>query len=81
MTPLSFQSKKNNSPHKSSISTPQKVEIPAGIDIVIVEGILTFYQKEIREMFHMKIFVEADADTRLSRKGNLFMLNKFFSTS
>ncbi len=47
------------------------VEIPAGIDIVIVEGILTFYQKEIRDQFHMKIFVEADADTRLSRKGEL----------
>ncbi len=52
-----------------ALSTPQQVEIPAGIDIVIVEGILTFYQKEIRDMFHMKIFVEADADTRLSRKG------------
>ncbi|VDD81581.1 unnamed protein product [Mesocestoides corti] len=49
-------------------NTPQKLEIPPGIDVVIVEGILTFYQKDIRDMFHMKIFIEADADTRLSRK-------------
>jgi len=44
------------------------LEIPSDLDIVIVEGILTFYQKEIRDLFHVKIFVEADADTRLSRK-------------
>nr|VZH98649.1 unnamed protein product [Spirometra erinaceieuropaei] len=50
-------------------NTPNVLKIPAEIDIVIVEGILTFYQKEIRDLFHMKIFVEADADTRLSRKG------------
>ncbi|VDL88868.1 unnamed protein product [Schistocephalus solidus] len=49
-------------------NTPNVLKIPAEIDIVIVEGILTFYQKEIRDLFHMKIFVEADADTRLSRK-------------
>ncbi|CDS39957.1 uridine cytidine kinase 2 [Echinococcus multilocularis] len=49
-------------------NSPQKIEIPADIDVVIVEGILTFYQKEIRDMFHLKIFVQADADTRLSRK-------------
>lgn len=64
-------------------SSPQKIEIPADIDVVIVEGILTFYQKEIRDMFHLKIFVQADADTRLSRKGNLLSLIKlnFFSHS
>ncbi|KAM3177009.1 hypothetical protein ACTXT7_005385 [Hymenolepis weldensis] len=49
-------------------NSEESIEIPAGIDIVFVEGTLTFYKKEIRDMFHLKIFVEADADTRLSRK-------------
>lgn len=44
-------------------------EIPSDLDVVIVEGILTFYQKEIRDQFHLKIFVESDDDIRLSRKG------------
>ncbi|VDO05181.1 unnamed protein product [Rodentolepis nana] len=49
-------------------NSDESIEIPAGIDIVFVEGTLTFYKKDIRDMFHLKIFVEADADTRLSRK-------------
>ena len=28
-----------------------------------------FYPKELRELFDMKIFVDADADTRLARRG------------
>ncbi|KAM7539594.1 hypothetical protein Aperf_G00000024449 [Anoplocephala perfoliata] len=53
---------------ESFSNSKETVEIPAGIDVVFVEGTLTFYNKEIRDMFHLKIFVEADADTRLSRK-------------
>ncbi|CAH8839886.1 unnamed protein product [Trichobilharzia szidati] len=49
-------------------STPDVQEIPEDVDVVIVEGILTFYQKEVRDLFHLKIFVESDADTRLCRK-------------
>ncbi|XP_071948091.1 uridine-cytidine kinase 2-B-like [Antedon mediterranea] len=37
-------------------------------DVVIVEGILVFYYPEIRRMFHMKLFVDTDPDTRLSRR-------------
>jgi len=37
-------------------------------EIIILEGILVFYPKELREMFDMKIFVDADADTRLARR-------------
>ncbi|XP_018010684.1 uridine-cytidine kinase 2 isoform X1 [Hyalella azteca] len=37
-------------------------------DVVLFEGILMFYQKEIRDMFHMKLFVDSDADTRLARR-------------
>ncbi|VDP65367.1 unnamed protein product [Schistosoma curassoni] len=49
-------------------STPDVQEVPDDVDVVIVEGILTFYQKEVRDMFDLKIFIESDADTRLCRK-------------
>jgi len=39
-----------------------------GADVIILEGILVFYPKELREIFDMKIFVDADADTRLARR-------------
>ena len=38
-------------------------------DVVLLEGILVFYHKDIREMFDMKLFVDTDADTRLARRG------------
>ena len=38
-------------------------------DVVLCEGILMFYAQEIRDMFQMKLFVDTDADTRLSRRG------------
>ena len=38
-------------------------------DVVLLEGILVFYNKEIRDMFDMKLFVDTDADTRLARRG------------
>ena len=37
-------------------------------DVVLVEGILIFYNKQVREMFDMKLFVDTDADTRLARR-------------
>lgn len=37
-------------------------------DVVLFEGILVFYWPEIRNMFHMKLFVDTDPDTRLSRR-------------
>ncbi|XP_048832632.1 uridine-cytidine kinase 2-A-like [Brienomyrus brachyistius] len=37
-------------------------------DVVLFEGILTFYSKDIRDLFQMKLFVDTDADTRLSRR-------------
>ncbi|KAL4660085.1 uridine-cytidine kinase 2-A [Arapaima gigas] len=37
-------------------------------DVVLFEGILMFYSQEIRDMFQMKLFVDTDADTRLSRR-------------
>ena len=38
-------------------------------DVVLVEGILVFYDKDMMEMFDMKLFVDTDPDTRLARRG------------
>ncbi|KAG9510837.1 Uridine-cytidine kinase [Fragariocoptes setiger] len=37
-------------------------------DVVLFEGILIFYFPKIRELLHMKLFVDTDPDTRLSRR-------------
>lgn len=37
-------------------------------DVVLLEGILVFYYKEVRNLFDMKLFVDTDADTRLARR-------------
>lgn len=37
-------------------------------DVVLFEGILVFYFPEIRDLFNMKLFVDTDPDTRLSRR-------------
>lgn len=46
------------------------VDVPAGSrhDVIIIEGILTFYYPNIRDLCQMKLFVDSDADTRLSRR-------------
>jgi len=38
------------------------------VDVIIVEGILVFHDKSIRDQFDLKVFVEADSDVRLSRR-------------
>lgn len=37
-------------------------------DVIIVEGILTFFDAHLRDLMHMKIFVDEDADICLSRR-------------
>ncbi|KAB0791357.1 hypothetical protein PPYR_03157 [Photinus pyralis] len=37
-------------------------------DVVLFEGILVFYFPEILNLFHMKLFVDTDSDTRLARR-------------
>jgi len=37
-------------------------------DVVLVEGILVFYFPRMRDLFHLKLFVDTDADTRLARR-------------
>jgi len=39
-----------------------------GIDVILFEGILAFYTQELRDLMDLKIFVDTDADTRLSRR-------------
>ncbi|MFH4983993.1 hypothetical protein AB6A40_010702 [Gnathostoma spinigerum] len=47
----------------SRMTTFEMIE-PA--DVIIVEGILIFYNQRLREMFDMKLFVDADSDDRLA---------------
>jgi uridine kinase len=44
-----------------------KTILPAGV--VLFEGILVLYDQVIRELMHMKLFVDTDSDTRLARRG------------
>ncbi|KJE95235.1 uridine-cytidine kinase 1 [Capsaspora owczarzaki ATCC 30864] len=37
-------------------------------DVVLFEGILVLYSEQLRKLLHMKLFVDTDADTRLSRR-------------
>ena len=37
-------------------------------DVIIVEGILIFVEKELRDLMNIKIFVDTDADERLLRR-------------
>ena len=44
-----------------------KTVLPA--DVVLFEGILVLYDQDVRELMHMKLFVDTDSDTRLARRG------------
>jgi uridine kinase len=48
-------------------STEEKVSINSA-DVIIIEGILILYSKDLRELMDLKIFVDTDADTRLARR-------------
>lgn len=51
----------------NSLSEDKKITIfPA--DVILFEGILTFYYPNARDLFHMKLFVDTDSDTRLARR-------------
>lgn len=43
-------------------------EISNPSPVIIVEGILIFENKELRELMDIKIFIDADSDIRLSRR-------------
>ncbi|KAN0034382.1 hypothetical protein ACTFIV_000888 [Dictyostelium citrinum] len=39
-----------------------------GADVIILEGILTLYSKELRDLMDIKIFIDTDDDVRLARR-------------
>lgn len=47
--------------------TTETIETPP-CDVLIVEGILIFADEAVRNLFDVKIFIEADADERLIRR-------------
>ncbi|CAG2111186.1 unnamed protein product [Medioppia subpectinata] len=51
---------------ENTVGESEETVYPA--DVVLVEGILVFYFKQIRDLFHMKLFVDTDSDTRLARR-------------
>ncbi len=36
-------------------------------NVVIISGLLTIYSKRVRDLLNLKVFVDVDSDTRLSR--------------
>jgi len=53
---------------KTNSRVPDEFTVIHAADVVLFEGILTFYYPCVRDMFHMKLFVDTDADTRLARR-------------
>jgi len=49
-------------------SREQQQKTIYGANVVIFEGIMTFVSKELLELMDIKIFVDTDADIRLSRR-------------
>lgn len=49
-------------------SRTSQTEIINSSDVYILEGILVFYDKFLRDLFEMKIFVDTDCDVRLGRR-------------
>lgn len=36
--------------------------------VILIDGILIFFEKELRELMHLKLFVDTDSDVRLLRR-------------
>ena len=70
--------------HLRSLSAGEPIEVPVydyaayertgqvtrigRCDVVVVEGILVLYEPAVRELFDLKVYVDADADLRLIRR-------------
>ena len=53
---------------KKNARVQDQIKVIGPSDVVMLEGILVFYRKDIRELFDMKLYVDSDADTRLSKR-------------
>jgi uridine kinase len=51
----------------SHTRAPATVPVPPA-DVIVVDGILLFVEERVRELFDVKVFVDADADIRLARR-------------
>lgn len=47
-----------------------EVRTVAPRQVILIDGILIFYEKELRELMHIKVFVDTDSDIRLLRRLN-----------
>ena len=50
-------------------------------DVVLFEGILVLYDPNVRDMLHMKLFVDTDSDTRLARRGEVLWAKRRWTQS
>ena len=48
-----------------------KTQTVYGANIVVFEGIFALYDKAVRDLMDLKIFVDTDADVRLARRREL----------
>lgn len=58
----------NSYDYRTNSLCPNKTSTIYPADVVLFEGILVFYFPRIRNLFHMKLFVDTDSDTRLARR-------------
>lgn len=49
------------------VRSPETRTVPAA-DVIVVDGILLFVDKRLRDLCDVKVFVDADADIRLARR-------------
>ncbi|KAI6187228.1 Uridine kinase [Aphelenchoides besseyi] len=52
----------------STHSRDKNPKLMYGADVIIFEGILSFFKPEINDLMDLKIFVDTDSDTRLARR-------------
>ncbi|KAK4530288.1 hypothetical protein CCYA_CCYA04G1145 [Cyanidiococcus yangmingshanensis] len=45
-----------------------EITLSGSTEVLILEGILTFYHERVRELLHLKVFVDEDADVCLCRR-------------
>ncbi|PAA89156.1 hypothetical protein BOX15_Mlig001334g1 [Macrostomum lignano] len=55
-------------PSLSLAAAQQRHRELALVDVLLVKGILLFYQPRLRDLFDVKLFVDCDSDTRLARR-------------
>ncbi|KAI7904001.1 uridine kinase family-domain-containing protein [Cokeromyces recurvatus] len=52
----------------SSTHTRKGTRILEPVDVLLIEGTLVLYPKEIRDLMFMKVFIDEDSDERLARR-------------